>query len=45
MEKMRKIMSWMLAAFFICGASAFTSCSNNDDNPVDRALEESRMTK
>ena len=27
-------MSWMLAAFFICGASAFTSCSNNDDNPV-----------
>ena len=31
---MRKIMSWMLAAFFICGASAFTSCSNNDDNPV-----------
>lgn len=27
-------MSWMLAAIFICGASAFTSCSNNDDNPV-----------
>ena len=26
-------MSWMLAAIFICGASAFTSCSNNDDNP------------
>ena len=37
--------NWVLAAFFICGASAFTSCSNNDDNPVDRALEESRMTK
>ena len=31
---MRKIMSWMLAAFFICGASVFTSCTNNDDNPV-----------
>ena len=27
--------NWVLvAAFFICGASAFTSCSNNDDNPV-----------
>ena len=31
---MKKIINWMLAAFFICGASAFTSCSNNDDNPV-----------
>ena len=39
-------MNWVLATILtICGASAFTSCSNNDDNPVDRALEESRMTK
>ncbi len=38
--------NWVLVATLcICGASAFTSCSNNDDNPVDRALEESRMTK
>ena len=31
---MRKFMNWMLAAIFICGASVFTSCSSNDDNPV-----------
>ena len=44
--------NWVMAAtrplvltMVFCGASAFTSCSNNDDNPVDRALEESRMTK
>ncbi len=30
----RKIMNWMLAAILICGASVFTSCSSNDDNPV-----------
>ena len=43
---MRKIMSWMLAAFFICGASAFTSCSNNDDNPVvDNSLAEKIVGK
>ena len=39
-------MSWMLAAFFICGASAFTSCSNNDDNPVvDNSLAEKIVGK
>jgi hypothetical protein len=43
MKQQKKL--WVMAAIFICGASAFTSCSNNDDNPVDRALEESRMTK
>ena len=43
---MRKIMSWMLAAFFICGASAFTSCSNSDDNPVvDNSLAEKIVGK
>ena len=44
MKQQKKL--WVMAAilFIICGASAFTSCSNNDDNPVDRALEESRMT-
>ena len=32
---MRKIMNWVLAATFICGASVFTSCTNgNGDNPV-----------
>ena len=29
---MRKIMNWVLAATFICGASVFTSCSANDAN-------------
>ena len=30
---MRKIMNWVLAATFICGASVFTSCSSdNSDN-------------
>ena len=31
---MKKIMNWMLAAILICGASVFTSCSSNDDNPT-----------
>ena len=32
---MKKIMNWMIAAILICGASVFTSCSSNDDNPVN----------
>ena len=32
---MKKYMNWMLAAILICGASVFTSCSSNDDNPVN----------
>ena len=33
---MRKLheLTWMLAATLVCGASVFTSCSNNDDNPA-----------
>ena len=31
---MRKIFNWMLAATLIYGASVFTACSNNDDNPA-----------
>ena len=30
---MKKIFNWMLAAILICGASVFTSCTN-DDNPA-----------
>ena len=33
---MRKMMQWMLAAILICGASVFTSCSSNDDNPTPK---------
>lgn len=29
---MKKIMNWMLAAIFICGASVFASCVANEDN-------------
>lgn len=33
-ERMRKMMNWVMAAILsICGASVFTACSN-DDNPV-----------
>jgi len=31
---MKKYMNWMLAAILICGASVFTSCTSNDDNPA-----------
>ena len=41
---MRKIMNWVLAATFICGASVFTSCSANDtnDNPSQEQAKENR---
>jgi len=34
---MKKIMIWAMAATVICGASLFTSCSNNDEpvGPID----------
>ena len=31
---MKKLLNWMLAAILICGASVFTACSGNDDNPA-----------
>ena len=31
---MKKIMNWVLAATLICGASVFTSCVENIDNPT-----------
>ena len=31
---MKKIINWVLAAILICGASVFTSCTSNTDNPV-----------
>ena len=41
---MRKIMNWVLAATFICGASVFTSCSANDanDNPSQEQAKKDR---
>ena len=37
---MRKIMNWVLAATFICGASVFTSCTNDSsDNPTPESTE------
>ena len=32
---MKKIMNWMMAAILVCGASVFTSCTNDtSDNPI-----------
>lgn len=41
---MRKMMYWMLAATFICGASVFTSCTANDtnDNPSQEQAKKDR---
>ena len=41
---MRKIVNWVLAATFICGASMFTSCTANDtnDNPSQEQAKENR---
>ena len=41
---MKKIMNWVLAATFICGASVFTSCSANDanDNPSQEQAKKDR---
>ena len=37
---MRKIFQWALAAaLIICGASVFTACSSNDDNPAGGGAE------
>ena len=39
---MNKIMQWMIAAILICGATTFTSCTN-EDNPADPAANLSEM--
>ena len=31
---MKKVLLWAMTAVLICGASIFTACSSNDDNPV-----------
>ena len=33
-EKQMNRLQWILAAILICGASAFTACTSNDDNPL-----------
>ena len=43
---MKKILNWMLAATLVCGASVFTACSSNDNNPVvDNNLTEKIVGK
>ena len=37
---MKRMMNWMMAAILICGASVFTSCSSNDDNPTISSQQE-----
>ena len=41
---MKKMMNWVLAATFICGASMFASCSH-DDNPTSKPLSEQIIGK
>lgn len=31
---MKRVMQWVLASIFVCGASVFTACSDKEDNPV-----------
>jgi hypothetical protein len=35
---MKKKCLWMLAAILVCGASVFTSCTSNADNPINSHL-------
>jgi hypothetical protein len=30
---MRRMLQWVMAATLVCGASLFTACSSNDDEP------------
>ena len=39
---MKKLMQWVLAATLVCGASVFTACSNNDDNPSQEQAKKNR---
>ncbi len=40
---MKRIMNWVLAATFICGAGVFTSCSNDtSDNPAQEQAKKNR---
>ena len=39
---MKRLFQWMLAAILICGATTFTSCTN-EDNPADPAANLSEM--
>jgi hypothetical protein len=42
---MKHFMNWVLAATLICGASVFTACSSNDDNPTQSDLSTKLMGK
>ena len=41
---MKKVMNWVLAATFICGASMFTACTANEtnDNPTQEQAKRDR---
>ena len=41
---MRKFEKGMLAAILICGASVFTACSSNEDNPTRPESEKTKAT-
>ena len=40
---MKKMMTWVMAATLICGASTFTACtSDKDDNPAQEQAKKNR---
>ena len=42
---MRKLEKWMLAVILICGASLFTACSSNEDNPAPVPQSDINLTE
>ena len=36
---MKKLLQWMMAAILVCGASVFTSCSDDKDSDIDDLSE------
>jgi hypothetical protein len=36
---MKKILNWVLAATLVCGATVFTSCSDDKDSVSDNLAE------
>ena len=36
---MKKLLQWMMAAIFVCGASVFTSCSDDKDSDIENLSE------
>ncbi len=42
---MKRVISWMIAAILICGASVFTACSSDDNNKLESDVIEKIVGK